>query len=248
MRAKRAWPTDQKVRSEGTEPRVWTYRVATSSMVQVPRDPEPGEAFSLPPYVTARLRAERKKSGMSLRALAKAAEVSPSLISQIETGKVNPSVGTLVALATALSIPLDELFSDDGETEADNSQAATFARSGPGSGQSPILKPRDRPSVDLAGGVRWERLTPTSDSKVTFLYVTYGVGGSSSPPDALMQHEGREFGLVLEGRLGAQIGTESYDLGPGDSIVFECSRPHRFWTIGDAPAVVVWTVVAPATS
>jgi mannose-6-phosphate isomerase-like protein (cupin superfamily) len=102
--------------------------------------------------------------------------------------------------------------------------------------------------VDLAGGVRWERLTPTSDSNVSFLFVTYGVGGASSPPDALMQHSGREFGVVLEGSLGARIGDQTYDLGPGDSVAFDCSTPHRFWTVGQEPAVVVWAVVGPTES
>jgi transcriptional regulator with XRE-family HTH domain len=216
-------------------------------MAHTPRDSDSGESFNLPPYVSARLRAGRNKSGMSLRALARSVDLSPSLISQIETGKVNPSVGTLVALATALEIPLDELFSDELENAAADGGTETVSRPSRGSStQNPILRARDRRSVDLAGGVRWERLTPSTDSKVSFLYVTYGVGGSSSPPGALMQHEGREFGLVLEGRLGAQIGAESHDLGPGDSIVFDCSTPHRFWTIGDRPAVVVWTVVGPA--
>jgi quercetin dioxygenase-like cupin family protein len=56
-------------------------------------------------------------------------------------------------------------------------------------------------------------------------------------------HTGQEYGLVLEGRLGATVGFDSYELDPGDSITFNSTTPHRFWTIGDRPSVAVWTVV-----
>jgi mannose-6-phosphate isomerase-like protein (cupin superfamily) len=106
-----------------------------------------------------------------------------------------------------------------------------------------VLRAGDRSTIDLASGVRWERLTPTADQNVDFLFVTYAVGGESCPPDALMRHAGREYGLLLSGQLGATIGFETYHLYPGDSIVADSTTPHRFWTIGDEPAVLVWAVV-----
>jgi quercetin dioxygenase-like cupin family protein len=58
-----------------------------------------------------------------------------------------------------------------------------------------------------------------------------------------MTHSGSEYGVVLEGTLGAMVGEESYELEPGDSIAFDSSTPHRIWTIGEEVAVAVWTVV-----
>ena len=176
---------------------------------------------------------------MSVRSLARSIGVSPSLISQIETGKANPSVGTLYSIVTALGISLDQLFSD-GDGAGDTAARRT------GRSDNVVLRASDRPTVELASGVRWERLTPLPDPEVDFLYAIYAVGGESCPPDALMRHSGREYGLVLSGRLGATIGFESYELGPGDSIVADSPTPHRFWTIGDEPAVVIWTVVGRA--
>jgi transcriptional regulator with XRE-family HTH domain len=175
---------------------------------------------------------------MSVRSLARSIGVSPSLISQIETGKANPSVGTLYAIVTALGISLDQLFSDG---DAEHTVDARPDRS-----DDVVLRAEHRPTVELASGVRWERLTPRPDREVDFLYAIYAVGGESCPPDALMRHSGREYGLVLSGRLGATVGFESHELGPGDSIVADSTTPHRFWTIGDEPAVVVWTVVGRA--
>ena len=56
-----------------------------------------------------RLRVERERRGLSLRELARRLEVSPSLVSQIETGKTQPSVRTLYAIVSEL-IGLDRMF------------------------------------------------------------------------------------------------------------------------------------------
>lgn len=194
---------------------------------------------TVPPSVGQALRERRTHNGVSMRALADKVGVSASLVSQIETGKVNPSVGTLVALVTALGLSLDELFFD---VDVDAAGAAEGESDG-GRGGGRVLREAERPRIDLATGVRWHRLTPTHEQGIDFLYVVYEVGGASCPPDALMRHLGREYGLVLSGRLGATVGFESYELGPGDSIVFDADTPHRLWTIGDEPAVAVWTII-----
>ena len=49
---------------------------------------------------------------MSVRGLARDIGVSPSLISQIETDKSQPSVSTLYAITTALDITIEELFGE----------------------------------------------------------------------------------------------------------------------------------------
>lgn len=192
--------------------------------------------LGVPAVVAARLRARREEHGTSVRALARDVGVSPSLVSQIENGKANPSVGTLYAIVSALDISLDELFAD-GDTPPATPGLSSAAAAGP------VLRAADRRSISLASGVRWDRLTASNDPDVDFLYVTYDVGGASCPADALMRHNGREYGLVLSGRLGATVGFDAYELDPGDSIVLPSTTPHRFWTIGDVPTTVVWTVV-----
>jgi transcriptional regulator with XRE-family HTH domain len=195
-------------------------------------------SLGIPSVVAARLRARREERGISARGLAKEVGCSPSLISQIETSKANPSVATLYAIVSALGISLDELFADPEPSNGDRTPtSAQRIESGM------VLRGDRRPSISLDTGVHWERLTPTSDPNVDFLYVTYDVGGASCPPDALMRHNGREYGLVLAGRLGATVGFDTYALEPGDSIVLPSTTPHRFWTIGEEPTTVVWTVV-----
>jgi transcriptional regulator with XRE-family HTH domain len=62
------------------------------------------------PPLGSRIRAERTRKGMTVRGLARDIGVSPSLISQIETDKSQPSVSTLYAITTALDITIEELF------------------------------------------------------------------------------------------------------------------------------------------
>ena len=54
-----------------------------------------------------------------------------------------------------------------------------------------------------------------------------------------------EFSLVLEGRVGAQIGDEVVEAGPGDVIRKPRGVPHAFWNAGDAPARLI-ELVSPA--
>jgi transcriptional regulator with XRE-family HTH domain len=172
---------------------------------------------------------------MSIRGLAAEAGVSASLVSQIERGKINPSVARVLSLVTALGISLDELFVDLEGTGAVRHQAGDEAGG--------VLHVDERRRIDLATGVEWQRLTPDHEQGVDFLYVVYEVGGASCPPGKLMQHHGREYGLILSGHLGATVGADHFELGPGDSIVFNSEIPHRLWAIGDEPAVGVWTII-----
>ena len=189
--------------------------------------------------VGQRLRAERERQGVTLRSLARRLEISPSALSQIETGRSRPSVGTLYAIVSELDMSLDELFGS--------------ARSGTPrdtSARSVVQRRETRKALDLESGVRWERLTPTAEPDADFLHVVYEVGGASSRPGTHMRHMGREYGLVLSGRLRVTIGfdDEQHELGPGDSIAFESSRPHRLENAGDEPVEAIWFVVGRSQS
>jgi transcriptional regulator with XRE-family HTH domain len=187
-------------------------------------------AITVPETLGARIRHERQAAGLTVRKLAARIQVSPSLISQIERGRATPSVATLWAIATELGLPVGDLFSE--------AEAALGMPASP----TPVQPRQTRTAITLAGGVRWERLTPTADHDVDFIYVVYPVGSESCPPDALSQHGGKEYGYVIGGKLGVQIGFDEYSLRAGDSISFESHRPHRLWAIGAEPAVAVWTV------
>jgi transcriptional regulator with XRE-family HTH domain len=189
-----------------------------------------------PSHIGARLREQRERAGLSLRDLGRRIGVSASLISQIERDKVNPSVSTLWALVRELGFTMGELFALD-----DPPRTGGPTRPGVAGGRA--VPPDARAVINLASGVTWERLTAASDPAVEFLRVVYDVGSESCPEDSLVHHGGKEYGYVISGRLGVRVGFDQYDLGPGHSISFEASSPHRLWTIGNRPAEVIWAVV-----
>ena len=181
-------------------------------------------------YIGGRLREQRERRGLSLRKLAAELGISPSALSQIETGRSRPTVGTLYAITTELGLSLDELFAAEGKPE------------------NIVTRARERGVIELESGVTWERLNPIGERVVEFLEVTYDVGGASSSGNTFVHHSGREYGLVLSGRLKVTVGFEEHSLEPGDSICFDSAVPHRLETIGDEPAKAIWFVIGRAGS
>ena len=187
--------------------------------------------------IGARLRAERQSKGMTVRGIAQLVGVSPSLISQIERDKVNPSVSTLWALVSVLDLTMGDVFPDEAGGPSSTEPVTPPAPGGP------VTAPGARSTINLETGVEWERLTAESDSLVEFLMVVYPPGAASCSADSLMRHNGREYGYVLSGRLGVCVGFDEYELGPGMAISFDSSSPHRLWAIGEKPAEAIWFVV-----
>ena len=184
------------------------------------------------------LREERTKKGLSQRELARRLGLSASLISQLESGMSKPSVGTLYAIVTELGVSLDQVIRREGLAEEQTSGDTDL-----GAEETPLLHPGEREAIDLASGVRWEELTAETEPGIDFLHATYQVGGASTPDESLMRHQGREYGYVISGTLSIQIAFNDYELGPGDSIGFESTRPHRLYNRGDEPVHAIWLVV-----
>jgi mannose-6-phosphate isomerase-like protein (cupin superfamily)/DNA-binding XRE family transcriptional regulator len=185
---------------------------------------DPGSGFG------PRLREARTSRGLSVRELARRLGCSASLISQIERGVSVPSVGVLYSLATELGSSLDYLLFGSGPGP-DGGADTVFAAPAPVPAMPPagvVQRGRDRKIIDLASGVRWERLTPQSEAMTDFLEVIYSPGGHSTDERRPLRHDGREYTLVISGTLTANVGFESYDLDPGDSIVFDAAVPHEY--------------------
>lgn len=91
-----------------------------------------------------RLREEREKRGFTVRGLARDVGVSASMISQIETGKSQPSVSTLYAITSALGITVEELFTPNLDGARRPADGATMSPPGaslsdpPATGSLPV--------------------------------------------------------------------------------------------------------------
>jgi transcriptional regulator with XRE-family HTH domain len=119
------------------------------------------------PPVGQRIREVRLDRGITLRGLARAVGVSPSLVSQIETGKSQPSVSTLYAITKALDISVEDVFDvEDGagppprsaEPEPAAVERAALDRTPPEPAPAPVnADPAADPKVAAAALDRVER-------------------------------------------------------------------------------------------
>jgi transcriptional regulator with XRE-family HTH domain len=195
--------------------------------------------------IGARVSGLRRKNGLRVADLAAMVGVSPSLISQIERGRTTPSVATLFMLAKAFAVPVDDLFdeistaiSSDVPAEAlpepgvppesgsARSQPGAASEAAPDRGRRYLVRKAERATLDVRGGVQWQRLTPTTTRDAEFLELVYGPGAESDTQ--LYRHPGWEMVVTLCGRLVIYVGFERYELAPGDSMCFPSSRPHRY--------------------
>lgn len=187
--------------------------------------------------IGARLRDARTQRGLSLRSVAQALGVSASLISQVETGKTQPSVSTLYALVTHLGVSMDELL---GVTPvADKVVPAVNG----GAVHPAVQRASQNPVLDMENGVHWERLAVGEGGPADALLVSYDPGASSSIEGKLMRHSGIEYAYILEGELTLQLDFDTHVLRAGDSLQFDSVRPHLYSNNSDAVARGLWFVV-----
>lgn len=210
-------------------------------------------------HIGEKLRTARLRQNMSLRDLAEKAEVSASLLSQIENGKANPSVRSIYSIAAALALPTNYFFPDGVEEPPETLNVSRMTTSAvralpiedreendlfqdqPHPLKGPVVCRNARGRIELMGGVTWERLTPGREEDIEFMEIRYEVGASSGAK--MSRHNGREFGLILEGELTVELGFESYILHTGDSITLDSTVPHRMINTGSVPVQAVWVVL-----
>ncbi|MDQ2959942.1 MAG: helix-turn-helix domain-containing protein [Candidatus Dormibacteraeota bacterium] len=168
--------------------------------------------------VGSRLREKRNESAYSLRALAAAAGVSPSLVSGVERGVVQPSLASLQKLSAALGTSVAELV-------AVPAPACQLV----GGEVTPLDLPVPGVRIeDLAGGARL--LEPQRFS----VDPGRGSGGEYA-------HDGEEFLYVIEGMLAITLdGREHFDVDRGMSLCFDSTRRHRWWNPGSVVTKVLW--------
>jgi transcriptional regulator with XRE-family HTH domain len=160
----------------------------------------------------------REQMNMSQRELARASGLSPNTLSLIERGQTSPTASTLQKLAAALNISMTAFF----ESDSSGPRHAIYTREG------------HRPHMDFASGELVD-LGPSglADAPVAPLILILEPGASSG---TLMTHSGQEFAYCLKGRIVYLVDDEVFLLEPGDSLLFDAQRLHRWKNPGMEPA------------
>ena len=179
------------------------------------------DADSTVARVGNRIRDLRAKRNLTLQALADRTGLSSSMLSLVERGKTSPSIGTLVAIASALGVHMTDLFDDVGANEAE-----------------PVVRLQDQQVYVTGEGVQ-RRVVRTDDTHgIELVMNEYEPStGSGGEP---VHHEGHEFGLVLEGTLTVEVNGSVYELKTGDSISYDSNLPHKIVNRGKKHVKAVW--------
>lgn len=179
--------------------------------------------------IGAQIREGREAHGLTLKALAEAVGVTPSLLSQVENDKAQPSLGTLRRVAAHLQLSADALLGLGDPTPPV---------------RNPVVQRRSQnPAITVSGGASWERLSGSIDHALEIVRITYPPRSASAPEGERVRFPGHEFGLLLSGSLTLHLGFESTRMQAGDSVHFDTSEPHSYENDGDEPAEGVWFIV-----
>jgi transcriptional regulator with XRE-family HTH domain len=182
------------------------------------------------------IRVLRLERALTLSAVAQAASVSPSLISQVERGLATPSISTLRRIAGALGVPIAALFLGDGGASDGESDSA---------GRRLVVRRDERKGLHVPRSkVVYELLTPDLNRKVEFIWIEYEPGAVTHPEP--MSHPGEENAVCLEGSVIVIIEEQEFALSEGDSISFESGRPHQVENRSNDRAVLVSAITPPA--
>lgn len=194
-----------------------------SSVIEPPADAAERDSLG------ARLRRRRKVRGLSLKEVARRAEVSTGLISQVERGLTMPSVRSLGAICGALEMPVGWLFDTADADETDDL----------------VVRRHQRRVLDLgAKGMIKELMTPDSCTGIQMMRLVIRPGGSTG--ETPYNHpSGAKCGTVLSGQLMLEVDGDTRRLNAGDSFAFEATRMIRFWCEDSEAAEVLW-IVTPA--
>ena len=167
--------------------------------------------------VAVNLSRRRQQRGVSVSALAKAAGISKSTLSQLERGVGNPSIDTLWALARALSVPLGALFE---ERHTDEFNVRRFADTNPMPGEQEGFDVRLLLRKYSKG--EWELYLIDIGERVLRSAPAHGRG--------LVEHV-----IVISGRVEIAVDGQAVIASPGDCISFPADRPHSYASV-DGPA------------
>jgi len=177
-------------------------------------------ASALSDVVGDRLRLVRERSGLSQRELARRASVTNGTLSNIEQGKVSPSIASLEKILRAIPMSMQEFFSGDAEAPASVYRADQFVE---------IHKDRTH-----------YRILPLEDASQDGAYLarqTYAPGAKVS--SEWMIRKGIVAGFVMSGELSLTLERVEYRLAEGDGFNFSTHRSHTFQNSSQHDCTVV---------
>ena len=162
-----------------------------------------------PVRIGSHMRSIRQAQQLSLQALADLSGFSKGYLSKLEHGHAQAPIATLMALAKALRISINELF--DGQSVEKQSAVLT--------------KKTERECIEASDErpYAYERLSVGSNFQLT-PYIIHLDGETEQTKT--YQHHGEEIIHMLTGQCDYRVGDHIYHLNKGDTLTFNAQAPH----------------------
>jgi transcriptional regulator with XRE-family HTH domain/KaiC/GvpD/RAD55 family RecA-like ATPase len=179
-----------------------------------------------------KVRALRKKLGMTQKELGDQVGLTPSFISQLEKNLISPSLDSLLRLSEKLDTqPIYFLMDEQG-----------------GPWQKMVIKPRERQETHLKGAkaadVRLQLLVSDVLNRRMEPYLVILKKGAKIAGN-FFDHRGDEFGYIMEGEIEVEIQGEKQVLKKGDSLYVGATVPSKWANTGKGDAEILWVLSPP---
>lgn len=183
-------------------------------------DSETTERFIAEKHIGERIKRLRLKKSMGLVDLGKHTGLSASFLSQLETGRVVPTLRNLARIAMVFSKDLSYFF--------ENEPQAMFR----------VHRRKDRVRLPQTGvenpSYFFESLGYMVPDRHMDPYFAEFIPSQQTPKAHM--HPGFEFLYVLEGELELHHGENHCTLGAGDAVYFDSATAHSYVCHGTKPA------------
>jgi transcriptional regulator with XRE-family HTH domain len=177
----------------------------------------------------ARVKALRQERGLLQKQVAEKAGLTASMVSQIESGRLNPTLTTLRKVADAFGISIPELL----EPPA-------------GARTVYISRKQEHPLVSFEDcAERWMVLgAGLFDGKIRAVVSTLGGRARGVSTDKVRIKPGQmKLFYVLEGKVALRYVDKAYRMTEGDSALVDGAAPHGWDNLGRRRARVLWVIL-----
>ncbi len=189
------------------------------------------DAFISEKQIGQRIKRLRLKKSMGLVELGKHTGLSASFLSQLETGRVVPTLRNLARIAMVFSKDLSYFF---------DSEPRTLFR---------VHRTGERMRLPESGTPEpsyvFESLGYQVPDRHLDPYLAEFQSGKKQGDVRAHMHAGYEFVYVLEGNLEIHHGDVADQLSPGDAVYFDASTTHTYRCVSKIPAKALIVTVAP---
>jgi len=180
-----------------------------------------------------KLRQLRMRKKISLTNLGTHTGLSPSMLSQLENGKLIPTLPTLARIAMVFDVGMEHFFGN-------KKRRGLFS----------VVRSEERIKFPERAGTPkpaffFECLAFSTQEKSVQAYLAeFPMRGAGEVSEHF--HEGAELIHVIEGSLAVFYDQEEHVLNQGDSVYFDSSEPHWYRGLSQMPAkAIVVTTPAP---